>query len=136
MEATNPEENIAILANDVITVPKAAMVYVMGAVHRSGAFALSEKEHISVLQSVSLAEGLDKVANGKGARILRQDDAGGERTELAVNVDKILGGREHDVALHANDILYVPNSMAKSASLRAIEAAIQAGTGIAIWGPK
>jgi polysaccharide export outer membrane protein len=136
MEAKNPEENIAVLANDVITVPKAEMVYIVGAVRKSGGFPLSEKEQISVLQAVSLAEGLDKVANAKNARILRQSSVGAARTEVEVNLDKIMDGHAKDVALQANDILFIPNSLAKSASMRALEAAIQAGTGIAIWGPK
>jgi polysaccharide biosynthesis/export protein len=134
MEAKTPEDNINVLPNDVITVPKADMVYVVGAVNRSGGFPLAEKEQISVLQAVTLAEGLGKVASGKNARILRQETPGAERTEVQINVDKILDGRAKDVSLQANDILFIPTSIAKSASMRALEAAIQAGTGIAIWG--
>jgi len=43
MDAKSPEENIDVLANDVITVPKADLVYVVGAVHRAGGFPLAEK---------------------------------------------------------------------------------------------
>jgi hypothetical protein len=50
-----------------------------------------------------------------------------------VNVSRILSGRAQDVELRADDILFVPNNAAKSAGLRAVEAAIQLGTGIAIW---
>ena len=134
MDAKNPEENINVLPNDVITVPKTDLVYVVGSVHKSGGFPLAEHEQISVLQAVTLAEGLDKVASAKKARILRQATPGAERTEVAVNVDKILDGSAKDVALQANDILFIPNSVAKSASMRALEAAIQTGTGLAIWG--
>jgi polysaccharide biosynthesis/export protein len=134
MEAKNPEENINVLSNDVITVPKADMVYVVGAVHKSGGFPLSEKEQISVLQAVSLAEGLDSVAKISGARILRQTSPGAQRTEVAVNVQKILDGRAQDVPLQANDILFIPNSLAKGASMRILNAALQAGTGMAIYG--
>jgi polysaccharide export outer membrane protein len=134
MEAKNPGQNIVVLSNDVITVPKADMVYVVGAVHRSGGFPLLEKEQISVLQAVSLAEGLDKVASGKTARILRQSSPGAERTEVMVNVEKILAGRAQDVALQANDILFIPNSLAKSTGVRVLEAALQAGTGVAVFG--
>ena len=134
MEAKNPEENIVVLSDDVITVPKADMVYVVGAVHKSGGFPLVEKEQISVLQAVSLAEGLDKVASAKKARILRQPSPGAERVEVMIDVDKILAGRAQDVSLQANDILFIPNSLAKSASMRALEAAIQAGTGMAVFG--
>lgn len=134
MEAKNPQENIDVLPNDVITVPKAELVYVVGAVKRPGGFPLAEKEQISVLQAVSLAEGLDRVAGAKRARILRQLTPGAERTELNVNVGEILNGRARDISLQANDILFIPTSVAKSASIRAMEAAIQAGTGIAVFG--
>jgi polysaccharide export outer membrane protein len=134
MEAKSPEENIMVLPNDVITVPKADMVYVVGAVNKPGGFLLLEKEQLSVLQAVSLAAGLDKVASAKKARILRQSSPGAERTEVVVNVQKILDGSAEDVSLQANDILFIPNSLAKSTSARVLDAAIQAGTGIAIFG--
>ncbi|MFL6415712.1 MAG: polysaccharide biosynthesis/export family protein [Bryobacteraceae bacterium] len=134
MEAKNPQENIEVLSNDVITVPKAELVYVVGAVKRPGGFPLAEKEGISILQAVSLAEGLDRVAAAKRARILRQVAPGSQRTELNINVGEILDGRAQDIALRANDILFIPTSVAKSASIRALEAALQAGTGIAIYG--
>jgi polysaccharide export outer membrane protein len=134
MDGQSPEENIEVLANDVITVPKADLVYVVGAVRRSGGFPLSEKEQVTVLQAVSLAEGLERVAGAKNARILRQAAPGVERTEIPVNVQQILDGRAKDVSLQANDILFIPNNVAKSASLRALEAAIQTGTGLVIWG--
>jgi polysaccharide biosynthesis/export protein len=134
MEAKNPDDNIDVLSNDVITVPRADLVYVVGAVHRAGGFPLAEKEQISVLQAVSLAEGLDRVAGSKNSRILRQSAPGAERTEIQVNVQEILEGRANDVSLQANDILFIPKSVAKSTSIRVLEAAIQAGTGIAIWG--
>lgn len=134
MQAKSPEDNIDVLSDDVITVPKAEMVYIVGAVHKAGGFALTEKEQISVLQAVSLAEGLDQVAGAKNARILRQGAPGTERTEVRVNVARILDGRDRDVELQANDILFIPVSAAKSASLRAIEAAVQVGTGMAVFG--
>lgn len=134
MEAKRPDLNIDIRSNDVISVPKAELVYVVGSVHRSGGFPLNEKEHITVLQAVSLAEGLNPVNGANHSRILRQSAPGGERVEISVNVTDILAGRAKDVSLQANDILFVPNNAAKSASLRAIEAVIQTGTGLAIWG--
>jgi hypothetical protein len=35
--------------------------------------------------------------------------------------------------LRAEDILFIPGSASKKAGLRAVEAAIQVGTGIAVW---
>lgn len=135
VEAKSPEDNIAVLANDVITIPKAELVYIVGAVRKPGGFPLVEKERISVLQVVSLAEGLEQVAGAKNARILRQSSIpGAQRSELPVNVARILDGRDRDIELQANDILFIPTSVAKSASIRAIEAAVQVGTGMAVFG--
>ncbi len=68
MEAKIPEENIQIFPHDVISVPKAEMVYVIGEVKRSGGFVLGEHEVISVLQALSLAEGLNTTADARHAR--------------------------------------------------------------------
>jgi polysaccharide biosynthesis/export protein len=132
MEARNPKENIQVEPNDVISVPRAELVYVIGAVKRAGGFVLSEREQISVLQALSMAEGLDRVAAASNARILRA--AGGvNRTEIPVDVRQILTGKTRDVPMQANDILFIPTSAAKSAGLRGLEAIIQLGTGVAIY---
>jgi polysaccharide export outer membrane protein len=133
MEAKDPTVNINVLPDDVITVPKADMVYVIGAVKKSGGFILNEKEQMSVLQALSLAEGLDNVAAAKGARILRQNDGETARVEIPINLSLVLEGSKQDMPLHANDILFVPTSKAKNASVRALEAAIQIGTGVVIY---
>ena len=54
----DPEENIQIYPHDVVSVPKAEMVYVIGEVKRAGGFVLGEHQSISVLQALALAEGL------------------------------------------------------------------------------
>lgn len=133
MEARDPAANIDVLPNDVITVPKAELVYVIGAVKRSGGFVLNEREQMSALQALSLAEGLDRVASAKTARILRQSEGLTARTEIAIDLRKVLEGGAEDVALRANDILFVPVSKAKSVTVRSLEAAIQMGTGLVIF---
>jgi len=133
MEAKNPEENIQIFPHDVISVPKAEMVYVIGEVKRSGGFVLGERHTISVLQALSLAEGLNVGADARHARILRLKREADQREELPVDVKDVLNGKKADVALQGDDILFIPGSTGKKAALRALEAAIQTGTGLAIW---
>ncbi|MBL8210408.1 MAG: polysaccharide biosynthesis/export family protein [Bryobacterales bacterium] len=133
MTARNPQDNIEILPYDVISVPKGELVYVIGAVKKSGGFLLSEREKVSVLQALTMAEGLDRLAATKNAKILRQTEASEQRKEIGVNLKEILEGRAQDVAMLPNDILFVPNSAAKSAGMRTLEAAIQIGTGVAIF---
>jgi polysaccharide export outer membrane protein len=133
MEAKNPEENIQILPHDVISVPKAEMVYVIGEVRRSGGFVLGEHQSMSVLQALSLAEGLNSTADTRHAKILRLNRAADQRQEMIVDVKGVLTGKKPDVTMQGDDILFIPGSTGKKAALRAIEAAVQTGTGLAIW---
>lgn len=133
MEAKDPAENIQIFPHDVISVPKAEMVYVVGDVKRSGGFVLGERQSISVLQALSLAEGLNGTADAKHAKILRLNRDKDQREELPVDVKALLKGKKQDVSLQGDDILFIPASTGKKAALRAVEAAVQTGTGLAIW---
>jgi polysaccharide export outer membrane protein len=125
-----PHANIQILPHDVISVPRAEMVYVIGDVKRSGGFVIGDNQSMSVLQVLSLAEGMNGTADRKHVKILRPAAAGGQRAEIAVDVKAMLEGKAEDVALHADDILFIPGSNGKKASLRALETAIQTGTGL------
>jgi len=133
MDAKTPEENIQIFPHDVISVPKAEMVYVIGEVHRSGGFVLGEHQSISVLQVLSLAEGLNSGADPRHAKILRLNASADQREELKVDVKDALNGKKPDTPMHGEDILFIPGSTGKKAALRGLEAAIQTGTGLAIW---
>ena len=133
MEARNPEEDVQIFPHDIISVPKAEMVYVIGEVRRSGGFVLGEHQSMSVLEALSLAEGINGTADTRHARILRIKDNSVQREETIVDVKDILGGKKSDVALQGSDILFIPGSTGKKAALRGLEAAIQTGTGIAVW---
>jgi polysaccharide export outer membrane protein len=55
------------------------------------------------------------------------------REELNVDLKRMLAGKSPDAQLQPEDILLVPNNLAKGATLRAIESAIQIGTGLVIW---
>ena len=135
MEAKVPEENIQILPHDVISVPKAELVYVTGDVKKSGGFILGEKQNMSVLQAISMAEGLGPAPDTKHAKILRMTPGADQRTEIPVDLKTILAGKGQDVPLQGNDILFVPDSTGKKVALRALEAAITTGTGLAIYRP-
>jgi polysaccharide export outer membrane protein len=133
LEANNPKVNIRVLPHDVITVPRAERIYVVGEVNKSGGFTLRERESLSVLQALALAEGLSKTAAPGSARLLRPDPKTSARVEIPVNLKSILAGKAEDIQMKSEDVLFIPNNAAKSATLRGIEAAIQIGTGVVIW---
>lgn len=132
MEAQDPEDNIQILPHDIVSVPKAEMVYVIGEVKHAGGFVLGEHKSISLLQALSLAEGLNPIADAGHAHILRLKSNDDQREEIAVNVKDVLRGKQPDVPLWGEDILFIPSNTGMKVALRGIEAAIQAGT-VAVW---
>jgi polysaccharide export outer membrane protein len=133
MNGKNPAQNILIAPDDVISVPRALMVYVIGSVPRPGGYVLGENASFSVLKVVSLAGGIDHGAAPQHARILRPVAANGNRQEIPVNLKKILAGRSGDIPLQPEDILLIPTSGAKAAFGRTTEAALAITTGLLIY---
>jgi polysaccharide biosynthesis/export protein len=135
LSAKDPAENIYVQPFDVISIPRAEMVYVVGNVKKGGGISLGGRATISALEALALAEGLDVKASPGRARILRVSQGTGDasREQIPINLSRILNGKDHDVFLHANDILFVPNSAVKGISTRTIEAAVQIATGILIF---
>jgi polysaccharide export outer membrane protein len=133
MAGTSPQENIVVKPYDVISVPRADIIYVIGAVKKSGGFVMGDNMSLSALQVLSLAEGLDKAAAPQSAKIMRVVEGTNNRSEIPVDLKKVLAGKGGDLPLKADDILFIPTSAAKSAALRTFEAAVQIGTGIAIY---
>lgn len=131
---SNPAENIPVMPNDVISVSRTEVVYAVGSVNKPGGFQLGQDESLSALQVLSLAEGLNKTAAPERAMILRSVPGSKTRTEIAVNVKQLLQGSGADVPLQPQDILFIPNSKAKSITYRTLEAVIQTATGVAIYG--
>ncbi len=124
--------NIEIRPLDIISVTKADVVYVTGAVKKPGGFVLEDRPTMTVVQAIAMAEGFAPTAGKKSARILRTNQDG-SKTEVPVNLKKIIKGEAVDTTLAANDILFVPDSTTKIAGSRATDAAISTFTGWLIW---
>ncbi len=134
LEGKAPHKNIPVKPYDVITVPKGKLVYVMGAVKKTGGYVLGERASVTVLEALSMSEGLDRFSKEAESRIMRKTSDPQSRAEISVNIKRILAGKDKDVELEPDDILYIPDSGIKRATARSIEAAISLGTGIAIYG--
>jgi polysaccharide export outer membrane protein len=128
-----PADNIQIYPHDLITVPTAEMVYVVGEVKKPGEVLLKDRDTISALQALAGAEGFGPTPAPQNAKIMRLVPGQPGRAEISVDLRKVQEGRAEDIAMRPNDILVVPPSGPKKAALRATEAAIQAVTGIIIW---
>ena len=133
LAGTHPAENIVVFPNDVITVPTAEAVFVIGEVKKPGEITM-KGDGVTVLQALSSAEGFGTTPAPQKAKIVRITPGTAERKDIPVDLNKILAGKSEDIAMRPNDILVIPSSTPKKAAARALEAAVQAATGIAIWG--
>src|SRR5215475_6871513 len=104
---------------DVITVPRAELVYVIGEVRKPGGFTLGEKQQASVLQALALAEGAQSTASLKDCMILRSEPGKTERKTIKVDVKALLAGKTADPGMHADDILVIPSSTSRKIGVRA-----------------
>jgi protein involved in polysaccharide export with SLBB domain len=133
METGNTANNILLQAGDVVTVPHAGIVYVLGAVARPGGFVLAnDREQLSTLKILALAGGYTNVAKTNRAVIIRKD-AQGQQHEVALDLKKIQNRQAEDLQLQPSDILYVPQSGAKQAVLKSVEFGIALGSGVALY---
>ena len=133
LESVDPIFNIPVHPGDIVKVTRAGIVYVVGGVKKPGGFVLKSNENISVLQALALAEGLTRTSLKSQARIIRTDQSTDKRMEIPVDLGKILASKAPDPLLQPKDIIFVPDSSAKSAFYRGAEAVLSTATGMAIY---
>jgi polysaccharide export outer membrane protein len=135
LESGNPIYNIAVYDGDVVSVPRAGIVYVTGAgVSQPGGYVLqSHGEQITVMKAVALAHGLTSFSKSDDAVIMRSNAVTGQRDIIPVRIKQIENHKADDMAMKSNDILYVPDSVGRKALARGAEAVVTVGSGIAMF---
>lgn len=133
LEKADPQSNLLLEGGDIVSVPRGGIVYVLGAVSRTGAFVLaSDRTHMSILKLLSMAGGLQRTAKASAAVILRKDEKG-QQQQVRVDLSKILARKSEDVTLNPNDILFIPESGGKRTAIRLAEIAVGVGSAAAIF---
>jgi polysaccharide export outer membrane protein len=135
LDSGNSDYNIQVRGGDIISVPRAGIIYVLGfGVAQQGEYVLqAHGDQVTALKAIALAHGLTSFAKGDNAVIMRNDPKTGKRIEIPVYLKKIQNHKADDVPLLSNDILYVPDSKGKKALARGTEAAIGIGTSVAVY---
>lgn len=126
------QSNVHISPGDTVVVSRAGIVYVVGDVHKPSGI-LMQNAHLTALQAIAMAEGTNPTAALDRSKVIRKTPEG--RTEIPIPLKKILASKAQDWNLQPDDILFVPNSKAKSATYRGLEAIVQTATGLAIYHP-
>jgi polysaccharide export outer membrane protein len=134
LDKGNPAFNVPVYGGDVITVPRAGIIYVAGAVVQPGGYTLNDPgATFNAMKIIALAHGLIGSAKANDSVILRKDPNTGQTKEIRIKLKRIMDRKDPDVTLYAGDILYVPDSAARRILGRAGTAAIGIGTGLAIY---
>jgi len=135
LESGDSAYNILIYGGDVISVPRAGIVYVAGAgIAQPGGYVLqSHGEQITALKAVALAHGLTSFAKADSAVIMRSNPITGQKDMIPVHIAQIEKQKTQDVAMKSNDILYIPDSKGLKVLARGAEAAISIGSSVAIF---
>jgi polysaccharide biosynthesis/export protein len=133
LDRPDPKFNLMLRGGDIVSVPRGGIVYVVGAVNHPGGFVLqSNTDKLTALQALALAQGLTGTAKSGDAVIVRKDPTTGKNQDIRVNLKKILQRKGEDVALSANDILFVPDSEGKRVLKTLGTSALTLTTGVAI----
>ena len=101
-----------IYPGDTVIVPRAGIVYVLGNVGHPTGVVMEEDGRLSIMEALSQAGSPLPTARMSNIVILRKAD--GKYTPLHVNFGKIVKGKEPDVQLMAEDVIWVPFSMTKN----------------------
>jgi polysaccharide export outer membrane protein len=110
---TNRETgSILVRPGDTIVVPRAGIIYVLGAVTRPGGYLMQEDGKLNVAEALALSGGTLLLAKTGGLRVIRRN-ADGTVLDFALSYDGIAKGSQTPLELQAQDIVYVPMSKAK-----------------------
>jgi len=122
-DAASSSMNPPLQPGDDVRVPEAGKVYVFGNVQKPGFFYLTDKSQSSVRIALALSSGLTGHSASNGY-IYRQEGGEGGRNEIPIPVKKIMDRKSPDVALMANDILYIPDATGHRVALNILQQSI------------
>jgi polysaccharide export outer membrane protein len=133
LESADANFNIPLRGGDVVSVPRAGIIYVVGAVTRPGGFLMqNDLDRMTLLKMLSLAGGTTSTAKLKNAVILRKNMTTGNRDQVPVNMAAVLSMKSQDIPMLPNDILFVPDSAGLRALHRAGDIAVTLTSGLGI----
>jgi polysaccharide export outer membrane protein len=135
LNTENTAFNILVQGGDVVNVPAAGMVYILGrGIAQPGGYILQSRgEQITVLKAVALAHGLGSYSKPDDAVIYRMNPKTGVREAVPVHIKQIEKNKTEDVTMKPNDILYVPDNLGLKIAVQAIQSAVSIGSGLLIY---
>lgn len=106
--------SILVRPGDSVLVPRAGIVYVLGAVNKPGGYVMQEDGKLNVAEALALSGGTLLQANTGGLRVIRRNPDG-TVLDFPLSYNGIAKGTQTPLQLQAQDIVYVPMSKTKAA---------------------
>jgi polysaccharide biosynthesis/export protein len=135
MKDADPAVNYQLHGGEEIRVPEAGKIFVVGNVHKPGAFPVRDPGDESVLKMIALSEGLTPYS-AKIAYIYRRD-ASGVKKEIPVELSKIMQRKSPDIQLQIDDLLYIPDNSARRLAMTTLDRlswfAASTASGVVVW---
>jgi polysaccharide export outer membrane protein len=104
---------VLVRPGDTVFVPRAGIVYVLGAVNRPGGYVMQEDGQLNVAEALAMSGGTVMQANTAGLRVIRRN-ADGTVLDFPLSYDAIAKGTQAPLLLQPQDIVYVPMSKIKA----------------------
>jgi len=118
---------------DIVVVPRAGIVYVLGDVNHPGGYAMANNESkMTMLQAIALAGGLTKTAKQGHARLIRKLPTGAF-SDRELSVGDLQQGKLPDIAMMPGDVLYVPFSYGRNIAVMGAASIASAATSAAVY---
>ena len=105
--------DIPLLPGDTVLVSKVGSIFVLGQVKTPSAIPLAYNLPITVLRAIAMAGGVNYGAGLSKARIIRTN-ADSQHVEIMLDLKKIMYGKQQDVALRSDDVLFIPSNAFKA----------------------
>jgi polysaccharide export outer membrane protein len=125
IDAADPALNVMLEGGEEVRVPQIGRIFVVGNVKHPGAFKIEDGFGLTVLKALAMAEGLMPFST-KQVFVYRHSDSASPQAqqEVPIELRKILDRKLPDVALSANDILYIPDNRSARMTMTTIDRAI------------
>lgn len=136
LESGSATAGILVRGGEEIRVPEAGKIYIVGNVKKPGSFRIPNDHETSVLKALAMSEGL--VPNATKEAYIYRKAADGSKAEIPINLKDLMARKAADITLLRDDVLYIPESGRRKATMTALEKALAFGSatasGMLIWG--
>ncbi len=104
------ETQVQVYPGDIVLVPRAHLSYVLGAVTRPGGYVMQDNHsELSVIEAVAAAGGTLPSAVPSHAKLIHRS-LNGAYQEVDINFSRIQKGKEPDLRMQPDDVVYIPFS--------------------------